>query len=469
MLGSRDLPPLAAVLTASYFVFMIAAGLNAQFAPDDMQNLYRYWNGGWFALLKGNLLVATDYYRPLGGLFYLPLFRMFGFDPRPYRVVCFVLLCVGAWLLYALARRLTGSRFGGAVAVVAGGFHSSAAGAYFSTAVVYEVLCFVFTVGSLLYYIRIRQAGRVLSWRQAGVLLALAACALNAKEMGVVAAAGLVLYEAVVRRARPRPRAAEVRPVLAVCALTAAYVWAKTAGGAMLPNVPSYRPEFTLDRYLETSRAFVGYLLLTDGPAETWVVAVFWGALISSAVALRRPDMLFGALFAFVAFLPVNFISVREGFVLHIPLIGLGVWCGGLVVSLLDAAGAHFHAGCGVMAQIRALVFAGLLVAAIAIHYPHFRYVEGLLANAQRENTEVLAEFRRLDLKFRPGERVLFRNTPFEDNFDVYFIAKLWAGDPSVRVSVTTEFDKRIRGDDPGASQFDRVFRFDGTKMTDGR
>jgi hypothetical protein len=461
VLRSRDLPLVAAVLTAGYFVFMISPGLGMHFAPDDMQNLYGYWSRGILHVAAANLLVVTDAYRPLGGFFYLPLFRWFGFDPLPYRVVIFGLLCGGAFLLYLLGRRLTGSRFGGGVAVLMGGFHASAAGAYLSTAVVYEVLCHLFVLGTLLFYIRIRQSGRALSGREAGVLVALAACALNAKEMGVVIAPALVLYE-LCRRPWKRPTRGEIWPVALVFGLTVVFIIGKMAGSQTLTRVPDYHPVFTLERYLETTRAYVAYILLQDS-VSNWEAVGFWALLFTVAVLFRRREMLFGAAFALVAFLPVNFISVREGFVLYIPLIGLGTWSAGLLTALVEMPARRFRWTEDLRAQVMSIAFVSLLVAAVHVHYDYSRQVEGLLKNAQKENWEVLSEFRRLDMRFRSGENVLFRDTPFEDNFDVYFLAKLWAKDPSVRVSITREFDKSIAGD--GSGPFDREFRFQGTRL----
>jgi hypothetical protein len=463
VLRSRDLPLVAAVLTAGYFVYMISPGLRMRFAPDDMQNLYWYWSRGAFEVVKSNLLVITDAYRPLGGAFYLPLFSWFGLDPLPYRVAIFGMLCAGAFLLYLLGRHLTGSRFGGGVAVLTGGFHASAAGAYLSTAVVYEVLCHLFIAGTLLFYIRIRQSGRVLSRVEAGVLIALSACALNAKEMGVLIAPALILYELLFhgRRWRSAGRSA-IWPVALVSMLTAGYVVAKMAGNETLTRVPDYHPVFSLERYLETTRAYVAYILLQDS-VSNWEAVGFWVLLFLTAALLRRREMLFGAAFAWIGFLPVNFIAVREGFVLHIPLIGLGMWGAGLVITLVDIPARRMRWTEDTRAQVMSIAYVSLLVAALYVHVDHARYVEGLLRNAQKENWEILSEFRTADLRFRPGESVLFRDTPFEDNFDVYFMAKLWARDPSVRVSITREFDKSIAGDGPGP--FDREFRFDGTRL----
>jgi hypothetical protein len=85
---------IAAFAIFIYFAWQISPGLSMHFAPDDIQNLYHYWTDGPAAVLKAVVLFASPYYRPLGGLFYLPLYSLFGFEPLAWRIVCFGLLCV---------------------------------------------------------------------------------------------------------------------------------------------------------------------------------------------------------------------------------------------------------------------------------------------------------------------------------------------------------------------------------------
>ena len=51
-------------------------------------------------------------------------------------------------------------------------FHADAIIAYMSTSSIYESLCFAFLIGGVLYYVRIRQYGLLLSPRQIVVTVA---------------------------------------------------------------------------------------------------------------------------------------------------------------------------------------------------------------------------------------------------------------------------------------------------------
>ena len=49
-------------------------------------NLHSYLSRSPVALILDNLRYWSTSYRPLGGLFYVALYRWFGFDPLPFRV-----------------------------------------------------------------------------------------------------------------------------------------------------------------------------------------------------------------------------------------------------------------------------------------------------------------------------------------------------------------------------------------------
>jgi hypothetical protein len=457
LLRDRDLPYLAALLIGAYFIFMAAPGLTTRFAPDDPMNIYQYWSAGAWNVVKANLLVVTRSVRPMGGLFYLPLFAAFGFEPLAYRVAILVLLCLNLWLLYCLGRRLTGSREGGAFAALIGGYHANAAGAYLSTAVVYDVLCFSFSLGALLYYVRIRQRGRQLTWTGAIAFLALYAAALNSKEMAVIVPVAAALYEILYHGTRP-VTVRRFAPLAVAAALTAIFVGVRLFGASAFSRSEAYRPSYTLSQYLLTSRTYLGMLLLDTGPASAMEVGLFWLGLVVLAVLVGRRSMWFGLGFAFAAFLPVNFIELREGFVLYIPLAGFGMYAAGLIQGLLDFVfkrPAH-------RVQAGALVFVLCLAGLISVQYRQSVRMDGLIRNAQRATSEILAGINRIDRNVKPGSRILFADGPFE-GWDVYFMAKLHFLDPSVKIGITRAGAPGIVGD--AHDRFDQVYRFERTAI----
>jgi hypothetical protein len=457
LLRDRDLPYLAALLIGAYFIFMVAPGLTTCFAPDDPMNIYQYWSAGAWNVVKANLLVVTRSVRPMGGLFYLPLFSAFGFQPLAYRAVIFILLCFNLWLLYCLGRRLTGSREGGAFAALIGGYHANAAGAYLSTAVVYEVLCFFFSIGALLYYVRIRQRDRQLNRTGAIVFIALYACALNSKEMAVIVPVAAALYEILYHGTRP-VTVKRFAPLAVAVALTVLFIGVRLFGSSAFSRSEAYRPVFTLSQYLLTSRAYLGMLLLDNGPASAMEVGLFWLALVAVAVLVGRRSMWFGLGFAVTAFLPVNFIELREGFVLYIPLAGFGIYAAGLLQGLLDFA----FTSPPHRVQAGALAFLLCLIALIPVQYRQSVRMDGLIRNAQRATSEILTGMNRIDRNVKPGSRILFSNGPFE-GWDVYFMAKLHFRDPLVQIGITRTGAPGIVGD--AHDRFDREYRFEGTAI----
>ena len=72
-------------------------------------NLTAYWNQPLAALVKENVLYFSPAYRPIGALFYQPMFALIGFSPLPYRIFCFLLLTGNLGLMWLAIRSITGS------------------------------------------------------------------------------------------------------------------------------------------------------------------------------------------------------------------------------------------------------------------------------------------------------------------------------------------------------------------------
>lgn len=92
------------LLFTAYFVVVNRDGLKAQFAADDMLALHIYWQYPPLTWLATQFLMWRGYFRPMVGIFYLPIFARSGLDPGPYHVALLVLLWIGAWQVYRLAR-----------------------------------------------------------------------------------------------------------------------------------------------------------------------------------------------------------------------------------------------------------------------------------------------------------------------------------------------------------------------------
>jgi hypothetical protein len=99
----------AFITVAAWFLYFAHGGFSAALSGDDLMNLHGYLQKPASALLLDNLRFWSTAYRPLGALFYVPLYAIFGVNPLPYRVVCMALLAVNLVLLYRFCHRLTAS------------------------------------------------------------------------------------------------------------------------------------------------------------------------------------------------------------------------------------------------------------------------------------------------------------------------------------------------------------------------
>jgi len=103
---------LAIAVILCMFAFA-ADGLSAYLTGDDLMNTYSYWTRPTIQLIKeGIIFYPAEVFRPLGALYYCPLFKLFGLNPRPYRIVGMALLLANLGLLYLFCLRLSRSRWG---------------------------------------------------------------------------------------------------------------------------------------------------------------------------------------------------------------------------------------------------------------------------------------------------------------------------------------------------------------------
>jgi len=462
LLRVSDFRWLAPALILVYFFALAGPGLTTHWAPDDMQNLYFYWSRGVPELIKANLLFVTTYYRPMGGLFYLPLYWMAGLNPLPDRIVAIGLVLLNIWLSYALARRLIGDRGAAVFAALLGCFHASALGIYFSNSVIYDILCLTFELSALLYYVRIRQTGRLLKPREIVVLAVLYICALNSKEMGVMLPLWLAAYEWWYRDA-PGLRLRTLVPVALAGAMAILYTVGKLRGSESLAKMQTYRPSFTLARYLETSQAYLSLLVYSSRGVSVAKTILFWIALFALAYVIRSRAMKFAALFALFSFLPLNFVEVREGFALYISMFGFSTY----VAALWSAISQRLAIGSVERAQATAVLTLACAFVLGLVHHAKEQRVLPYALHAQENTWMCIQELRRLNPSVGRGQRLLFLDSPFGTYWDIYFIAKLHFRDPSIRAAFASESVPQPVGDSLDA--FDHVFRFRGGKLVQER
>ena len=438
----------------AWFVFFSWDGLRAHFSPDDMMNIDSfYWTPGPWRLLVSQFLLWRGYYRPMGGLFYLPILSGWGLNPLPYHVALSVVLLVNVWLAYRLARLLGADWPAAALAALVACYHAGLGNLYYNTAFVYDALCGCFYFGALLYYVRIRAGGRFPGARQTLVFAALLVCALNSKEMALTLPAALLAYEWCYQRPLGRGAA---RVVGLAGILVLLDLFGKIWGVDALTGMEGYRPVFSLQRVHDFQRIFLRDAAFLH--AGWGGILAFWAVL--TYLAWRpgaRTVLRFCWLFLLLAPLPIEFLPGKSQACLYIPMIGGAIFAAVVLVDvgratagflsrepLFRRLGRNWWGGppgprpAPPPACLSPALLAILLLAAV-FYWGRVNLnrklvdAKPVMAALGRQTAEVIEQFRELNPHVSPGSHVVFLDDPFQE-WDMLFIADLWFRDRSITV-----------------------------------
>ncbi len=422
------------------------AGLHAYFTGDDAMNLYGYWAKPWRDLLIANVAYWSPFYRPLGGLFYRSMFAVFGFNPLPFRVACFAIFLINLALLYATARKLTGSREVGLLTALVGSYHAGFEDFYYNTGMIYDLLCFSFYAGALLLYAHARREGRRLRWPQAVCVVALYVCALNSKEMAVTLPAAVLLYELIYHRPRFtkgdlwRWLVGEARLAWLLAAMTVPFLFAKLSQASAFWGVSDYKLHVSLARYLGTYAHYLNNAFYQRIPWFTPARALLlWGAMLLIAAVSRRKALWFSFFFVLLSVLPVIFITPRGGIsILYVPFLGWSLYAATLLVWVRDGAGAAL-VRLAPRPAVSAITFAAAAVGLFLVHrantFPAF--VDPMLRHTAEE-------IHRLAPELPAKSRVLFLDDPFDkDDWSPLFLVRLGYGDKTIEVARVKRMSRR--------------------------
>jgi hypothetical protein len=389
----------------------------------------------------------------MGGIFYLPILSVWGLDPVPYHVALSIVLAIGVYLVYRLARLLGGGRWAGWLAALVACYHAGLGNLYYNTAFVYDALCGCFFLAALACYCGIRSRGRRLTPGQTGVFAILVLCALNSKEMALTLPAILLSYEwiyhrplvghasACPSRAKLAQCAAWARgpgfPILIAAVLTLLDLYGKLFGYDALTGMEGYRPVFTWGRFVAYQRTFLG-------DAAFWRpgglgLAVFWAVL--SYLAWRpgaRPILRFSWTFLVLTPLPIAFLPGKSQACLYIPMLGLALFAAVVLADLADSL-AGWLTGEPIFRHFRKPVLTAGLIALAIFGWGRENLrrqqllVKPVMASLGAETWQVIQQFRALHPQVGPHSHVVFLNDPFTE-WDMLFIADLWFRDRSVTV-----------------------------------
>lgn len=460
---------------ASYFVAFAADGLGAYFTPDDGGNLvkmHEYWERSLADMAGSALTVATGAYRPLGGIYYLALYRLAGFHPLPFRAVCLALMLANLLLAFSLLRRLSGSVEAALLGALLIAHHPALIWLFYSSGMIYEILCFQFYFLALLCYWKWRQEGAAtLSWTRVALLLALAACALDSKEMGMTLPATLLLLEVIYfprqwRSWRDVARfvVGQGRAVLAMALLTTLVVAAKVLTTNPLSDDPRYHVH-SFRSVIDTMRGYQSallYLGLDGGGIPTAGLLLLWTVMAALAFAFRSRPMKFGLCLMIATLAPICVIEPRGGYMLYLPLMGWALFLGSFFAEVCDRL-----IGLADPAWLRvALRRACVILAAAAIAGGHARLRAQLTPAIHREHDaerRIIGQLLELHPRLDSDSFLLLENDPLPPGWGLSFFTQLAYADPSINLERSKMMD---RPPTPAEKNlYDHVFVDDGVRL----
>jgi hypothetical protein len=419
-----------AAFVLAWFVFFTYDGLRVHFAVDDIGNMAHYFRGGPVALAISQFTIWHGDYRPMGGLFYVPILAVVGLNPVPYQVALLVILLVNVWFVYLVARRLGAGELAAGLAALVVAYHAGLHNLYYNAAFVYDALCCFFYLAAFLYYLRVRGSGSLL---HVVAFLALDLCALNSKEMAVTLPLVLVAYEWIYHRRGPTPL------IWFSAALTAVDVFGKVFGPDALANAEAYHPFFDLRRVRDFQRLSLGDLLFGWGWGWGGIL-LLWAVLAYLAWRRDRPLLRFLWWFMLITPLPIEFLVGKSQACLYIPMVGWAIFGSVVLVDLVEALAPVLEREPWGRRLGHGGVVALLVAVAIFIWGRQNReykrtHAAPVMAVLGQEDWDVIQQFRALHPQVRPGSKVAFLDDPFH-SWDMLLLAEVWFRDRSLDIHV---------------------------------
>jgi hypothetical protein len=327
----RVLYPLTAAVVLAYFLFFTWKGIGMYFDADDVMNLYFVWTKPWAEVFKALAFYWSDFYRPLGGLFYRAVFALAGFNPLPFHLVCLAIGIFNIGLCAWFAKLITGSERVVALAALMFAFQPRLIEVWYRPAAIYDLLCFTFFYVAACLYIASRRNGQKLGpWRVTAILICYI-LALDTKEMAVALPVILLAWELLLGRGGWK----RLWLVTVMALMNLPYVYGKTHGASLLANNPFYKPEYSWDRFTHSWAQYLNYILVRETIVPWSAIAIL---LLLLAIAIGCRSQVLGLAWALIVFgtLPVSFIPYRGGFVLYIAWAGWVLYAAVVLVMLQD-------------------------------------------------------------------------------------------------------------------------------------
>jgi hypothetical protein len=451
---SRILDAVCVALLIAYFLYFALPARHGGFREDEMLNIWIYWKFGAFKSLLGNLMFWTTFYRPAGAFYYLPLYHFFQLNPLPYRIAQITILVALIPIAYYLARLLTSSRAVAFLTVLALCYHPGLANLVFVGAFIYDVLCGLFYLAALTYYIHFREQDVRLRPLQLLIFLALYVLALDSKEMAVTLPVIVLAYEFI--RAPRLPDWAALGRWIFNCAIapliagavTAIYLSGKLYGSGSLTRLDPYRPRYSWHHFVTANAKFLGDLFFAGNALTPKALFIIWAIVWTYAFLRRDRATRLMAIWVIVVPLPLAFlVPLRGGGSLYLLLFGWAMLFAkiasdlALLISNAAVAVGQILGDAGKKIPASAIRIAVIAIVAVCLglftHWQNQRLdtTRALLGVGQKVD-HVIAAIESLKLQPAVGSTVLLKmeEQPFQNRWHPLFIASLIWNDHSLQI-----------------------------------
>ena len=439
----KTIARVAALAIAAYFLYFAIPALRAGFAPDDPMNMGFYWIRGFWGSVADMLRFWSTAYRPMGAMFYLPVYAVFKLDPLPYRIAVLALIAANIALSWRIADLFTGSKATAALTAMLVTAHASMVAIYFNTSMIYDILAYFFLALMLVCYFSFRRRGAELSWWQSAVVVCAFVAALDSKELAVVGSGWVLAYEMLFHRPW------RLRVPILLCLISIVYTLGKFLGPNPLAKSEGYLLEPTLHRYMVNNRVYLNDLFHSHFFDTSRKLVFAWLLLTAICWIARKRELWWCWFFVSTATLGISFtVDPRGQSGLYLPLMG---WA--ILVSILAT---------GFFKKRLALQWgAAAILAMIAAHYTtrHWGDQPQLYAQLHQLTGSVITQLRDVGARPAPHSRVIFLKNPFAD-YDVEFIAMLLWNDHTLDIQLANKLPQP-----PDLKTYQWVFTFDGDQL----
>jgi hypothetical protein len=395
------------------------------------------------ALFLDNLRFWSTAYRPLGALFYVPLYQAFGMAPLPYRIACFTILGLNLVLLYRFCALLTNSHEIAFLATFLASYHAWFVDLYYSAGTIFDLLCYALYLSAFLVYAGIRARGRTPGTRELIAIGCLYVLALDAKEMAVTLPLFFLLYEVIFHTAGLRsPRqwlTRDCRAIWLTGVLTVIYVVGKFTGHDRLIDNPAYALSISPLRFLKTFHLYLNPLLYQEHRFRDPNTVQLLVAMLVIAALWRSRVLVFSWFWLLLTVLPVAFIAHYSAFFEYLPAVGWALYAATLLVmirrTLMGFLTRALPSGPMPARISQAVLFLGLAAFLAPLHARETRKTLPRFIAFQPPSRELTEDLARLRPVLPRGARILFVDDPFpKDSSFLLYTTHLFYRDLTVAV-----------------------------------